>query len=231
MFSIRYYPKTHSNKTHKCQGCGRQHKVATSYWKVLSCDLFNIPVCILGSGLQETCDCTRPLPALNLLAGGTRKKNRWFAPLGYNFGFVLMLAGTLFVNQHLQQLQVERQAIIAELKPDDYLFVDIQALDEDAHPEYRYTVLRVLYQDGDNVLLRVGNVHHNYPASPFHQLKADKAMQRNFFKHETMTVSHTQIKDLYADGTIYDVRRPENLSIAGWIVRRSSAPVVKPPDI
>lgn len=43
-------------------------------------------------------------------------------------------------------------------------------------------------------------------------------MRRDFYRQKGLTVSHQQLLDWVKEGIIYDIARPRNVYVNGWIV-------------
>ena len=108
--------------------------------------------------------------------------------------------------------------IIQQPQKYDFLFVDYFALDKSSDPKHRYVPLKVMAIDQQNVTFKIGNIAHSTPVSPSEHMKFDNAMRRNFYRLSTLSLSKSEIAELFNSGVIYDARRPTNIYINGWVV-------------
>lgn len=143
--------------------------------------------------------------------------------LSKNLGILLLvLAGLWYWQVHINDVR-RVQHMLAQPKVDDFYFADMREFKPDTDLKYRYTSLRVIEADAEQLLLRVGNIYHNQPVSPWRHFKADAAMQRGFYSRYTLSLTAEELRELSDKGTIYAMRRPENLSSDGWIVLPQAA--------
>ncbi len=123
----------------------------------------------------------------------------------------------------------QHQTIVAlaqDPQVNDFYFIDYYQFDTTSHPMYRHTVLNVTALDEQNITVRRGNISQSQKGSPRSQLKADRAVLDGFFSNKTLTLSRAQLAELVEKRIIYNVRRPENLSIDGWLVSLPAQPKV-----
>mgnify|MGYP003647387885 CR=1 FL=1 len=100
----------------------------------------------------------------------------------------------------------------------DFFYVDYFVLDKTSDARHRYVPLKVLEIDQQNVTFKVGNIAHSTAVSPGEHMKFDKAMRRDFYRADTLTLSKDKIANLFNSGVIYDARRPRNIYVDGWVV-------------
>lgn len=121
--------------------------------------------------------------------------------------------------QYVDYQRVQHATMVVQNpQQQDFLFVDYFALDKTSDARHRYVPLKVLKVSDQNVTFKVGNIAHSTPVSPSEHVKFDKAMRRDFFRAETLTLSKDKVATLYNTGVIYDAQRPRNIYINGWIV-------------
>lgn len=121
--------------------------------------------------------------------------------------------------QYHAYLRAEKTAtIINTPQQHDFFFVDYFALNPKSDPKYRFVPLKLMAIDAHNLTFKIGNIAHTTPVSPRDHMKFDNAMNSNFYRVPTLTLSRHEVADLFASGVIYDARRPRNIFIDGWIV-------------
>lgn len=123
------------------------------------------------------------------------------------------------------------QAMLAQPRVDDFYFIDMRHIQDVRDRKYPYTALRLLKVDGEQLLLRVGNIYHSEQVSPWHHFKADAAMQHNFYSRYTLSITTDTLRSLAHRGVIYAMRRPQNLSSDGWVVLPRAAPGTEMPRL
>lgn len=109
------------------------------------------------------------------------------------------------------------KTIILNPQMNDFFFVDYFALDKKSDPKYRFIPIKVLDVSQDNVTFKIGNIAHTTEVSPRDHMKFDQAMQNNFYRVGTLSLSKEKINELLKSGIIYNARRPKNIYIDGWI--------------
>ena len=78
--------------------------------------------------------------------------------------------------------------------------------------------------ENDVVTLQVGNVLKSTKGTARDQVKSDRAMLDGFFSSRIITLHKSALAELVATGVIYESRRPENLTIDGWLVVTPAPP-------
>lgn len=118
------------------------------------------------------------------------------------------------------EYQREQNAAVIVQHPQqyDFMFVDYFVLDKTSDPRHRYVPLKVMSVDEKIVTFKIGNIAHSTAVSPSQHMKFDSAMQRNFYRPYTLSLSKDKIAHLFNSGVIYDARRPRNIFIDGWVV-------------
>ncbi len=132
------------------------------------------------------------------------------------FILLLVFIGYQFYQNKEQEMVA---AIIEAPRKSDFLYVDYFAIESTSSPQHRYIPMKVLAVEDDRVRLKVGNIAHSTPVSPREHAKFDKAMSlRNYYRQGELTLSLSEIQQLYRTGAIYNARRPNTIYIDGWIV-------------
>jgi hypothetical protein len=151
---------------------------------------------------------------------------RQMLPLSYFFSknlgmlVLILVAGLSYYGYQARKLSQQQvvQAILTEPKVNDFFFIDYYRFDVKTHPKYRYTVLKATAVENDIVTLQVGNVLKSRQGNAHDQIKSDRAILDGFFSSRQLTLSTAELAELSAKDIIYEVRRPKNLAIDGWLV-------------
>ncbi|MDN4501508.1 hypothetical protein QX776_03810 [Alteromonadaceae bacterium BrNp21-10] len=115
--------------------------------------------------------------------------------------------------QHSNRLE-----LINEPKINDFYFVDYHLIEPTSDERFRYLPLKISSIDNELITFKLGNVRHNMPSAISEHVKFDAAMNRNFFKSKDLVASRQTVINWADEGIIYDIARPDNIYINGWIV-------------
>ncbi|GAA0854338.1 hypothetical protein GCM10009114_09680 [Aliiglaciecola litoralis] len=115
-----------------------------------------------------------------------------------------------------------RMSLIEQPQIHDFYFVDYHLLAPTTDAKFRYLPLKVKSIDGDNVVFKIGNIGHTEKVSANNHVKSDAAMHRNYFRKEELILPVSQLHSLAEQGVIYDIARPNNIFIEGWMVMHLS---------
>ncbi len=205
----------------KCEKCSETGFHLCGKVKYLAFELMDIPMFVINRQYQFKCDCGHCQPPCvkpKLLRALKRQMLPWSYFAAKHVGIVvLMLFAVMNWNDYRQALEAEHQ-LVTEPKINDFYFVDYFAYDDQAHPKFRYTVLKAIEVNEHNLTLQVGNIYKSRKGNAHDQIKSDRAMLDGFFSKKKITVSRDELLAMVAADTIYEVRRPKNLKIDGWIV-------------
>ncbi|WJG09066.1 hypothetical protein [Aliiglaciecola sp. LCG003] len=115
-----------------------------------------------------------------------------------------------------------RMQLINEPKINDFYFVDYHLIEPASDVRFRYIPLKVSSIDGDLITFKLGNIGHSTQVSATEHVKYDMALKRIFFRPDDLVVSRQTIFNWADEGIIYDIARPTNIFINGWIVMNLS---------
>jgi hypothetical protein len=137
----------------------------------------------------------------------------------YNFQeFVwigLIFCGYLLLskNQHNERMALNQQPLV-----NDFYFVDYYQIDPASDAKFRYLPLKITNIDRHNISFVASRVGHNKAASIKDQVKFDAPLNYNYFHAEETTISRQQLQQWIETDIVYDIARPENFYIEGWLV-------------
>lgn len=134
--------------------------------------------------------------------------------------FVLMIFALYFVYQNYQ-LQTRMQLAIAP-QVNDFYFVDYHQIEPSSDAKFRYLPLKILAVSDNEIHFKVGNIGHEKAVPISTQVKFDAPMRRNYYRAEELLVSREVLASWLESGIIYDIARPQNIYINGWIVMKLS---------
>ena len=205
----------------KCEKCSETGFHLWGKVKYLAFELMDVPMFVINKKYEFRCDCGHCQPPC-LKPKQLRVLKRQMLPWTYfaakHMGIVvLMLFAAMTWNDYQQAREIEYQ-LVSEPRINDFYFVDYFAYDDKSHPKYRYTVLKATEVDEHNVTLQVGNIFRSRKGNARDQIKSDRAMLDGFFSKNSITLSRDELTAMVSQETIYEVRRPKNLQIDGWIV-------------
>lgn len=221
------------NTSRHCPKCSGSSLVAKGIAPFIMLGLIELPLMALSIKAEGRCrDCNWHFA----LHQPWQHRGAFFVPwlmhwLSKNLGLLLLLFAGLWYWQVQAGNEQRVQRMLAQPKVDDFYFADMRELKQDTDLKYAYTSLRVIEVDGEQLLLRVGNIYHNQQVSPWRHFKADAAMQRSFYSRYTLSLTAETLRKLSEQGTIYAMRRPENLSSDGWIVLPGAEPGAELPHL
>jgi hypothetical protein len=135
--------------------------------------------------------------------------------IGVIFLFLLYFGYTGYQHQ-------ERMALLNEPKVNDFYFVDYHLIDSSSDAGFRYLPLKISAIDGEMFTFKVGNIGYTEKTPITEHVKFDMAIKRIFFRENDFIASRQLILDWADQGIIYDVARPDNIYINGWIVMHLS---------
>jgi hypothetical protein len=204
-----------------CSQCCQSHFHLCGRVKYLVLELFNLPMFVIRREYEFKCSCghckppcveSKQLKALKRSMFGLS----YFASKHAGL-FLLMLMMAFQYNAYQQQAKITN-TMVANPQVNDFYFVDYLGFDPESHPKFRYTVLKTVEVDENNITLQVGNIFKSRQAPAREQIKSDRAMLDGFFSTKKITLNKAQLAELVQSDIIYEVRRPKNLKIDGWIV-------------
>lgn len=135
---------------------------------------------------------------------------------------VFIITYTLYTDyQH-----AERMTLIGEPAVNDFYLVDYYQIDPTSDSQFRYLPLRIMSIDGQELTFKVGNIGHSEQVSITTHVKLDAAMHRNFYRLDELQLSKHQLQKMADKGIIYDIERPQNIFINGWVVMKLNELVV-----
>jgi hypothetical protein len=193
----------------------------------LELELVNLPLMVIGRSYEFECSCGH-CQQPNLKAKQLKTLKRQMLPWSYfiykHVGMVVLIMLMMFASQLWQQQRNAEQLLLATPAVNDFYFVDHHAIEPESNPKYRYTVLKVVAVEGDEVKFVVGNIFKQRQGSVYSHVKADRPMIEGFFSNTVLTRNQQQLREYAQNDVIFAVRRPENLSIEGSIVIPQSMP-------
>lgn len=219
--------------SHRCPKCNQPSLEATGKASNIILGLIELPLVALSTHAESRCrDCRWHAQ----LRRPWQHRGAFILPwllhwLSKNLGLLLLLFAGFWYWQVQADNQQRARHMLSQPKVDDFYFADMRELKTNTDFKYPYTSLRVIELSGEQLLLRVGNIYHNKPVSPWRHFKADAAMQRGFYSRYTLSLTVETLRSLYEQGTIYAMRRPENLSVDGWIVLPRATPGTEQPRL
>ncbi|MGS2719060.1 hypothetical protein [Paraglaciecola aestuariivivens] len=151
------------------------------------------------------------LPSFNLIKRGIK-----FSGDNFEWSLVALLLVWLILSPIHNKYRT--QQIIDSPQRNDFYFVDYFALNDSSDARYRYIPMRVVAVTETSVVVKVGNIAHTTKATPREHLKSDRAMQKNFYRKDTIEIPLRDLPKLLASKVIYNAARPNNIYINGWIV-------------
>jgi hypothetical protein len=108
--------------------------------------------------------------------------------------------------------------LLTEAKINDFYFVDYHLIEPSSSGYFRYLPVKLSSIDGELLTFRLGNYGHSEKVSISEHVKFDAALRRNFFRVNELVVSRQTMFNWADKGIIYDIARPKNIYINGWIV-------------
>lgn len=127
--------------------------------------------------------------------------------------FLIMLYLGYGEYQHSNRMQ-----LINEVKVNDFYFVDYHLIAPSSDGYFRYISLKVSSIDRGLITFKLGNIGHSEQVSISEHVKFDAALRRNFFREKDLVVSQKTVFSWADTGILYDIARPQNIYINGWIV-------------
>ena len=137
-----------------------------------------------------------------------------------DFIWVLLLLSIYWSYNAYQHHQ--RMALIQSPRVNDFYFVDYHVIEPTSDDRFRYIPLKVIAIDNELITLKVGNIAHTTQVPPRDHVKFDLAMKRFYYRAETLKINIATLQNWAENGVIYDLARPQNIYINGWIVMRPS---------
>ncbi|GAB5382703.1 MAG: hypothetical protein Alis3KO_39950 [Aliiglaciecola sp.] len=136
-----------------------------------------------------------------------------------NFYELLLTIAFVFIyTVYIDYQHDQRMALISEPAVNDFYFVDYYQIDPKSDHQFRYLPIRVMSIEGQQVTFKVGNIGHSEKVSITKHVKLDAAMHRNFYRLEKLQLSRQQLQSMAEQDIIYDIARPENIFVNGWVV-------------
>lgn len=126
-------------------------------------------------------------------------------PMFTGSALLAVLFGFLYFNA--QQDEQLEYAYVQEPVVNDLYIMDFTEVFEEADPEYKFGVMRVVSVDDSDVEVSVSNYSYDRSYIKAVDLRNDMA-SADFFAEETLFIDRESLLSLQEDGTIRDVRRP-----------------------
>lgn len=210
-----------------CPKCGEPRFHLQGKICYLSLELFELPILIFKRRFLLQCECGHCETPARLSASLSRLKQRMF-PLHYylfkHIGAILLMVLAIYQWQQYQTREAQAHSILSSPQVNDFYFFDYYRFNPDSHAKFRYTTMKVIAVEDSQVTLRMSTLANSRKKKPADQVKADRAMLPGFFSKKTYTLSAAKLTKLYDQGVVYEVRRPDNLKIDGWIVMAPPQP-------
>ena len=115
-----------------------------------------------------------------------------------------------------------RMQLIDEPRINDFYFVDYNLIEPSSDNWFRYIPLKVSSINGELITFKIGNLAYSEKVAIFEHVEFDMAIKNFYFKKEDLEVSYQELSNWTDDGIIYDIARPRNIYINGWIVMNLS---------
>lgn len=146
---------------------------------------------------------------------GFRSGVQFFKVFADFIGIILL---ALLYFGYTEYQQHDRMQLVTEPKVNDFYFVDYHLIEPSSDAGFRYIPLKISSIDDDMYTFRVGNIGYTEKTPITEHVKFDMALKRIFFRENVLTVSHETLLNWADEDIIYDIARPDNIYINGWIV-------------
>lgn len=137
-----------------------------------------------------------------------------------DFIVIIFLIILYFVYSEFQHRS--RMQLINEPRINDFYFVDYNLIEPSSDNWFRYVPLKVSSINGELITFKIGNLAYSEKVAISEHVKFDVAIKSFYFKKEDLEVSYQALSNWFDDGIIYDIARPRNIYINGWIVMNLS---------
>lgn len=129
---------------------------------------------------------------------------------------IVLLAAAIFAYSNYQQYN--RMQIISAPNINDFYFVDYHSINPSSDNRFRYLPLKISAIEDDMITFKVGNIGFTEQVAITEHVKFDMAIKPIFYREHDLTVSMQTIRNWAEKEIIYDIARPDNIYINGWIV-------------
>lgn len=111
-----------------------------------------------------------------------------------------------------------RMELIKQPKINDFYFIDYHAINKSSDAQYRFSPIKIETINDKTIEFELGNIGYTEQVAISEHFKTDAAIRRDFYRQKGLTVTHKQLSDWIEQGIIYDIARPRNIFVNGWIV-------------
>lgn len=130
-------------------------------------------------------------------------------------GPLILLALYLIYDNYQHQ---GRMQLIHQPKVNDFYFIDYHAINKNSDIKYRFYPIKIEKINDEKIEFKLGNIGYTEEVAISEHFKTDAPMRRDFYRQKGLTVTHKQLADWLEQGIIYDIARPRNIYVNGWIV-------------
>lgn len=134
----------------------------------------------------------------------------------YEFFFIGLAVALYFIVT--EYWRWDRMQMLEQPKINDFYFVDYQQIDQTSDRKFRYLPLKVTSIDNTHIRFAPARTGHSEPVNITTHVKFDAPMRHNFFQKDEISITREQVQDWAENGVLYDIARPEEIYINGWIV-------------
>lgn len=134
--------------------------------------------------------------------------------------FIVIFFLAILYFSYIEYQHQSRMELIIEPKINDFYFVDYYSIEPSSNARYRYVPLKISSIDGELITFKVGDLAYSSEVSITKHVRFDMAIKRFYFKKEELVVSYQTLSNWGDDAIIYDIARPKNIYINGWIAVR-----------
>lgn len=200
--------------TVKAELCERvtpqQNESETYLVKYLATELFEIPILLIG--LRRYSPSNKPLKI-------ERKQVTLFG-LYLTFknviSIMIVILLALQINAFMEDKKIKQQMLFAP-KVGDLYFANVHLIDKTFEKRYPYNILAVSHVNDGEIVLRSGAKTYQDPISPFSYLTEGYYTGESMLTDKTVSFDLSKLKGLYESGVIYNMKRPVNGYIDGWL--------------
>ncbi|MEL7386966.1 tetratricopeptide repeat protein [Pseudoalteromonas gelatinilytica] len=206
-------------KQKTCPHCHSEHYSLSNHSRVLRFTI--LPIMPLSINYQRQCDdCgyVTPAPWYSLPALELASFIKYFIGL-----FIIVYLFTKALLGANEQTENE-QTYLSEPKLFDTYFVYSDKFTGKPKRINNLKVAQLVEFDDKSMTFRIANYTYKYNKDIEIAMRTSLLVQDDYFSSKTLTFSKQQIKQLYDDGSIYKIMRPELYSLFGGFVMHPPRP-------
>jgi hypothetical protein len=152
----------------------------------------------------------------------TRKLHSVWRVINVWSDFMLVILLIIFYFAYSEFQHRSRMQLVNEPMINDFYFVDYNLIEPSSNDWFRYVPLKISSIDGELITFKVGNLAYSDKVAISKHVEFDMAIKHFYFKEGDLVVSYQTLSNWTDDGIIYDIARPRNIYIDGWIVMHLS---------